>query len=238
MGRTDAGSSAPTASAAIANEPPMTPELALRLGRAVTFVAGRGKTPRPAHPHRQGHALSGYMLETAMAAGHLLDGRRRDALRPHPHAGRRPPHGRACARTRASSSAPATTRTTTTASRSSAATASSCPTRRRPRSSGSWRTTQACWGRARPAPTIGRAEQLEDSRGRYVVFAKTTFPRDLSLDGIRVVVDAAHGAAYRVAPLVFEELGAGVTAIGVTPNGVNINRGRAARCTPRTRARR
>jgi phosphoglucosamine mutase len=57
-----------------------------------------------------------------------------------------------------------------------------------------------------------------------VVFAKTTFPRDLSLEGMRVVVDAAHGAAYRVAPLVFQELGATVTAIGVKPNGVNINR--------------
>jgi phosphoglucosamine mutase len=57
-----------------------------------------------------------------------------------------------------------------------------------------------------------------------VAFVKNTFPRDLTLDGIRVVVDAAHGAAYRVAPLVFSELGARVRAIGVRPNGVNINR--------------
>ena len=60
-------------------------------------------------------------------------------------------------------------------------------------------------------PGIGRAEKLEDARGRYVVFAKKTFPRELSLDGVRIVVDAAHGAAYRVAPLVFQELGANVT---------------------------
>src|SRR6185436_3465091 len=57
-------------------------------------------------------------------------------------------------------------------------------------------------------PGIGRAEKLEDARGRYVVFAKNTFPSDLSLDGMRIVVDAAHGAAYRTAPLVFSELGA------------------------------
>ena len=75
-----------------------------------------------------------------------------------------------------------------------------------------------------PARGIGRAEKLEDARGRYVVFAKRTFPHDLSLDGLRVVVDAAHGAAYRVAPLVLAELGANVTAIGVKPNGTNINK--------------
>jgi phosphoglucosamine mutase len=71
---------------------------------------------------------------------------------------------------------------------------------------------------------IGSAVKIEDARGRYVVFAKRTFPDRFSLDGMRVVVDAAHGAAYRVAPSVFEELGADVTAIGVKPNGRNINR--------------
>jgi phosphoglucosamine mutase len=79
-------------------------------------------------------------------------------------------------------------------------------------------------GRRATGPDIGRAEKLEDARGRYVVFLKQTFPSDLSLDGVRVVVDAAHGAAYRVAPLVLQELGAHVTAIGVRPNGVNINK--------------
>jgi phosphoglucosamine mutase len=79
-------------------------------------------------------------------------------------------------------------------------------------------------GERRTGPAIGRAKKLEDARGRYVAYVKNTFPRDLTLDGIRVVVDAAHGAAYRVAPLVFSELGAKVRAIGVRPNGVNINR--------------
>jgi phosphoglucosamine mutase len=57
-----------------------------------------------------------------------------------------------------------------------------------------------------------------------VVFAKSTFPRDLSAAGVRIVIDAAHGAAYRVAPMVFAELGAHAAAIGVKPNGVNINK--------------
>ena len=87
----------------------------------------------------------------------------------------------------------------------------------------SWRTTGSSASDP-PGPGIGRAEKLEDARGRYVVFLKQTFPRDLSLDGVRVVVDAAHGAAYRVAPAGLQELGAEVTAIGVKPNGVNINR--------------
>src|SRR5690606_5323468 len=71
---------------------------------------------------------------------------------------------------------------------------------------------------------IGRAVKAEDARGRYIVFCKSTFPAKLTLDGVRIVVDAAHGAAYRTAPAVFTELGADVTALGVKPNGKNINR--------------
>lgn len=70
---------------------------------------------------------------------------------------------------------------------------------------------------------IGRAERLDDAPGRYVAFVKSAFPQDLTLDGVRVVVDAAHGAAYRVAPSVFRELGAEVFSIGDKPNGHNIN---------------
>ena len=79
-------------------------------------------------------------------------------------------------------------------------------------------------GDRQTGPAIGRATKLDDARGRYVVFVKNTFPRDLTLDGVRVVVDAAHGAAYEVAPLVFAELGARVYPLGVRPNGTNINR--------------
>ena len=73
------------------------------------------------------------------------------------------------------------------------------------------------------APDIGRARRIEDARGRYIHFAKATFPDDLRLDGLKVVVDCANGAAYQVAPSALWELGAEVIAIGVTPNGKNIN---------------
>jgi phosphoglucosamine mutase len=70
---------------------------------------------------------------------------------------------------------------------------------------------------------IGYSRKVEDSRGRYVVFCKATFPADLTLDGLKIVVDGANGAAYRVGPAVFEELGANVVAINVKPDGKNIN---------------
>jgi len=76
----------------------------------------------------------------------------------------------------------------------------------------------------RPTGTrVGTAERLDDAPGRYVAFVKAAFPNELTLEGVKVVVDAAHGAAYRVAPLVFRELGATVFSIGDKPNGRNIN---------------
>jgi len=70
---------------------------------------------------------------------------------------------------------------------------------------------------------LGRARRMDDAVGRYVEFAKATFPRGLRLDGLKIVVDCANGAAYRAAPSVLWELGAEVVSIGVTPNGTNIN---------------
>ena len=76
----------------------------------------------------------------------------------------------------------------------------------------------------RPTGTrVGRAERQDDAPGRYVAFVKASFPDELTLEGVTIVVDAAHGAAYRTAPLVFSELGATTHAIGVRPNGKNIN---------------
>jgi len=75
------------------------------------------------------------------------------------------------------------------------------------------------------ASAIGRAKRIDDAEGRYVVFLKKTFPADLALDGLRVVLDCANGAAYKVGPTVLEELGAEVFAEGVEPNGLNINDG-------------
>jgi phosphoglucosamine mutase len=70
---------------------------------------------------------------------------------------------------------------------------------------------------------IGRARRIDDARGRYIHFAKSTFPEHLRLDGLKVVIDCANGAAYHVAPEALWELGAEVIPVGVTPNGLNIN---------------
>lgn len=78
----------------------------------------------------------------------------------------------------------------------------------------------------RPTATeVGKAFRLDDAAGRYIVFLKNTFPADLDLSGLKIVLDCANGAAYKVAPAVFEELGAEVIALGVKPNGSNINAG-------------
>lgn len=74
-----------------------------------------------------------------------------------------------------------------------------------------------------PPAELGRVKRIEDARGRYIEFCKSTFPNDLDLRGLKIVVDCAHGAAYHIAPSVFHELGAEVVTIGVQPNGLNIN---------------
>jgi phosphoglucosamine mutase len=73
------------------------------------------------------------------------------------------------------------------------------------------------------AAQIGRAKRVDDSQARYIEFAKHTFPRNLRLEGLRIVIDCANGAAYKVAPEVLWELGADIVTIGVTPDGTNIN---------------
>jgi phosphoglucosamine mutase len=205
----------------VANEHPMTPELALSLGRAITFVAGRGKGHTPRILIGKDTRLSGYMLETAMAAGVCSMGGRVMLCGPLP--------------------TPAVANLTVSMRADAGIVISAShnpyadngikifggdgfklPDQTEAQIEALMEDQEALGARSTGA-AIGSAVKLEDSRGRYVVFAKTTFPRDLSLDGVHVVVDAAHGAAYRVAPLVFQELGATVTALGVLPNGVNIN---------------
>lgn len=75
------------------------------------------------------------------------------------------------------------------------------------------------------AEAVGKAFRIDDAIGRYVVFLKNTFPRELDLQGLRIVLDCAHGAGYRVAPAVLTELGAEIIPIGVNPDGLNINDG-------------
>lgn len=77
--------------------------------------------------------------------------------------------------------------------------------------------------RSMPSAQLGKARRVDDARGRYIEFCKSTFPNHLDLRGLRIVIDCAHGAAYQIAGHVLHELGADVVAIGVQPNGLNIN---------------
>jgi len=70
---------------------------------------------------------------------------------------------------------------------------------------------------------LGKAYRLDDAMGRYIEFAKATFPRGMRLDGLKIVIDCAHGAAYKVAPKILWELGAEIISIGISPDGININ---------------
>jgi phosphoglucosamine mutase len=206
-----------------ANQHPMTPELALQLGRAVTFVAGRGKQHVPRILIGKDTRISCYMLETAMAAGVCSMGGNVILCGPIP--------------------TPAVAHLTGSMRVDAGVVISASHNRYSDNGIKIFATDgfkladaveaeieklmadESLLGPRKTGARIGRAEKLEDSRGRYVAFVKNTFPRDLVMDGIRVVIDAANGAAYRVAPLVFDELGADVTAIGVSPDGVNINEG-------------
>ncbi len=79
---------------------------------------------------------------------------------------------------------------------------------------------------ARPTHgAVGRAYRLDDAGGRYIVYAKSTIPREMTLDGIKIVVDCSNGAAYKVAPSILSELGGDIVSIGNSPDGMNINRG-------------
>jgi phosphoglucosamine mutase len=206
----------------VANVHPMTPELALALGRAITFVAGRAQRHPPRVLIGKDTRLSGYMLETAIAAGVTSMGGRVLLCGPVP--------------------TPAVAHLTVSMRADAGIVISAShnpyddngikifgkdgfklPDAAEGEIEALIREPERL-GERHTGPAIGRAVKLEDSRGRYVAFVKSTFPRDLTLDGVRVVVDAAHGAAYVVAPLVFSELGATVHAIGVRPNGTNINR--------------
>jgi phosphoglucosamine mutase len=205
-----------------ANEAPMTPEMALRLGRAITFVAGRGKDRQVRIVIGKDTRLSGYMFETALASGICAMGGRVMLCGPVP--------------------TPAVANLTQSMRADAGVVISAShnpyhdngikifgpdgfklPDEEEAEIERLMESHELDEARVTGA-AIGRAVKIEDARGRYVVFCKGTFPNRLSLDGIKVVVDAGHGAAYVVAPAVFTELGADVIPLGVKPNGRNINR--------------
>jgi phosphoglucosamine mutase len=204
----------------VANVHPMTAEVAMQLGRALAFLIRNGD-----HRHRvvvgKDTRLSGYMLEQALAAGITSMGVDVELIGPLPTPGI------------------ANITTSMRADAGAVISASHNPYQ----DNGIkffWRdgfklpdeteakieelVSSGEIDKVRPTATkIGRAFRLEDARGRYVVFLKNTFPRELTLDGLTIVVDCAHGAAYKVAPAVLEELGAKVIKLGVEPDGKNIN---------------
>jgi phosphoglucosamine mutase len=205
-----------------ANAEPMTPELALRLGRALAYVAGRGKSRVPRIVIGKDTRLSGYMLETALAAGICAMGGRVMLSGPIP------------------TPAVANLAQSMRADAGVVISASHNPFADNgikifgPDGFKLPDSEEADIEKLLEDPKldrlgktgtrVGRAERIDDAIGRYIVYAKNTFPKELTLDGVDVVVDAAHGAAYRVAPDVFAELGANVIAIGCRPNGININK--------------
>ena len=204
----------------VANVHPMTAEVAMQLGRALAYLIRNGP-----HRHRvvigKDTRLSGYMLEQALAAGITSMGVDVALVGPLPTPGI------------------ANITVSMRADAGAVISASHNPYQ----DNGIkffWRDgfklpdeTEAkieelisskTIDHLRPTATkIGRAVRLDDARGRYIVFLKNTFPRDLTLEGLTIVLDCANGAGYRAAPAVLEELGAKVVRLGVEPDGKNIN---------------
>ncbi|MCC6216344.1 MAG: phosphoglucosamine mutase [Polyangiaceae bacterium] len=204
-----------------ANEEPMTPELVLRLGRAIAHVARRGRARPPRVLIGKDTRLSGYLLETALAAGVCAMGGRVILCGPLPTP----------AIANLTESMRADAGVVISASHNPYADNGikifgpdgfKLPDAEEAAIESLLAGTELDSPRFSGA-RVGRAERLEDATGRYIVYAKATFPRELALDGVKIVVDAAHGAAYKVAPRIFEELGAEVVSLGVRPNGKNIN---------------
>jgi phosphoglucosamine mutase len=204
----------------IANVEPMTSETALRLGRAVAHVSKRS-----AHRHKiligKDTRLSGYMLEQAMASGICSMGV--DVLLVGPL----PTPGIAFLTRTLRADAGVVISASHNAFQDNGIKFFSPAGFKLPdelEAEIERLVVSDSIDALRPTATeIGKAFRIEDAVGRYNVFAKNTFPRHLTLDGVTLAIDCAHGAGYKVAPEVLEELGARVIPLGVDPNGENIN---------------
>ena len=198
-------------------EPPITPDFILRLGHAVGRVLKRSEE-RPTVLIGKDTRISGYMLESALESGFNSAGVDVVLLGPLPTPG-------VAYLTRAQR-----------ASLGVVISASHNPfpdngikffSAQGSKLSDSWEMAveealaeAPVWA---DSASLGKARRLDDAAGRYIEFCKSTYAHDLTLKGLKIVVDAAHGAAYHIAPKVFHELGADVVAIGCAPDGLNIN---------------
>jgi phosphoglucosamine mutase len=211
----------------VANVHPMTSELALKLGRAIAYRARRRGHRRRVLIGKDTR-LSGYMLETAMASGVCSMGADVLLVGPLP--------------------TPGIAHLTQTMRADAGVVISAS---HNPFQDNGIKIFDAAGFKLddaqeeeierlifegeleRLGPTaheVGKAFRIDDAAGRYIVSLKHIFPRELNLEGVRIVVDCAHGAAYKVAPEVFAELGARVIPLGVKPDGRNINRGCGSLC--------
>jgi len=204
----------------VANQDPMTPETALRLGQAVAYLFSRGG--------RHGRIvigkdtrLSGYMFESAMASGLCSMGADVALVGPLPTPGI----------AFITSSMRADAGVVISASHNPfqdngikifARDGFKLPDETEAEIERLMAGTEL--ERSRPSGEVGKARRIDDAVGRYVVFLKGVFPRERTLDGMRVVVDCANGAGYKVAPAVLSELGADVEALAIKPDGKNINK--------------
>ncbi len=207
----------------IANMEPMTVETAMRVGQALARLCRRknGKT-RVKIVIGKDTRLSGYMLETAIASGICSMGS--DVLL----AGPLPTPGIAFMTSSMRADAGIVISASHNPYYDNGIKVFSSNGYKLPDHEEAW-IEHAVYNmdRDKMTPTrdeVGKAFRIDDAIGRYVVFLKGTFPRSFDLEGIKIAVDCANGASYRVAPAVFEELGATVFPIGVSPDGMNINR--------------
>ncbi len=204
----------------VANEPPMTVEVALKLGRAVAHLFKRSDRKRRIVLGKDTR-LSCYMFETALSAGICSMGADCLLCGPLPTPG--------VARVTAGMRAHAGV--VISASHNPyqdngikvfAGDGFKLPDETEAELERLMDSPELDFGLAPPSK-VGRVTRIKEVLGRYVEFAKQTFPNNMTLEGLRIVVDCANGAAYKVAPVVFEELGADVVPVGVAPNGRNIN---------------
>jgi phosphoglucosamine mutase len=204
----------------VANIDPMTPEVALRLGRAVAFHF-RHQTRRGRIVIGKDTRLSGYLFETALASGICSMGA--DVML----CGPLPTPGIAFITSSMRADAGVVISASHNAYQDNGIKIFASDGFKLPDSVEAHLEELMTSGeldRERPpSAEIGKATKIEDSRGRYVVFLKSAFPKQRTLDGLRIVVDCANGAAYKVAPAVFAELGAEVIALSNRPDGTNIN---------------
>jgi len=198
-------------------QPPITPDFVLRLAHAVGRVLRKTET-RPTVLIGKDTRISGYMLESALESGFNSAGVDVVLLGPLPTPG---------------------VAYLTRAQRASLGVVISASHNAYPDNGIKFFSAQGtklddAWELAVEAAldeppvwadsaTLGKARRLDDAAGRYTEFCKSTFANDLTLKGLKIVVDGAHGAAYHIAPMVFHELGAEVIAIGCAPDGLNIN---------------